>query len=64
MHERRLLDWYRFEIVAKGVAAWPELTRALSADLAANRDTLAGLQRIVGLSHLRLADIAIWMEGA
>lgn len=61
--DRRLTDWYRFTLTARGAASWPELTRALAHDLAANQEPLDDLQKFIPLSHLRLADIAIWMEG-
>ncbi|MDP9443905.1 MAG: DUF6308 family protein [Actinomycetota bacterium] len=61
--DRRLADWYRFQLTARGASSWPQLTRALARDLAANREELDILQKVVPLSHLRIADIAIWMEG-
>ncbi|HZJ07582.1 MAG TPA: DUF6308 family protein [Nocardioidaceae bacterium] len=61
--DRRLVDWYRFKLAARGAAAWPELTRALATDLAANRTALNELGELVPLTHVRVADIAIWMEG-
>lgn len=64
MLDRRVTDWYRFVLAARGAAAWPELTRALARDLATNEDALIELQRLVPLSRLRIADIAIWMESA
>lgn len=60
--DRRLTDWYRFQLPERGVTSWPHLTRALARDLAANREVLETLQPVVPLSHLRIADIAIWME--
>ncbi len=63
MLDRAPLDWYRFKLSSRGAAAWGEWVRLLAEDLAANKDVLSSLRTIVPLSHLRLADIAIWMEG-
>lgn len=60
--DRRLVDWYRLKLTNRGAAAWPELTRALAADLRANHSALCELGEIVPLTHLRIADIAIWMD--
>lgn len=62
MLDRRLVDWYRLRLTVKGVAAWPELTRALAADLLSNEPALEDLRKVAPLSNLRIADITIWME--
>lgn len=54
---------YRSAITRRGTAAWPHLVRALSEDLARNEDSLAPLRQLAPLRDVRLADIAIWMEG-
>lgn len=62
MLDRRLTDWYRFVISGRGTQSWPSLVRALHDDL----EECVPLQRLsseVGLTPLRTADIAIWMEG-
>lgn len=65
MLDRRLVDWYRLKLTHRGAAAWPELVRCLAVDLAINRpalEELAQISTVVPLTHLRIADIAIWME--
>lgn len=42
--DRRIVDWYRLKLTTRGAAAWPQLTRALARDLAANRRALEDLQ--------------------
>ena len=62
MLDRSLVDWYRHHLNARGAAAWPELVRALAADLRLNEDALRSLRLIAPLTDLRIADISIWME--
>lgn len=69
--DRELLDWYRPVTRARSaVAAWPHLLDALRSDLGGQNGLLLAilnsyLERQLGrrLSHVRLADIAIWMGG-
>lgn len=63
MLDRSLVGWYRLRLKERGAAAWPELVRSLGEDLHENTNQLSDLQQVVPLTHLRIADIAIWMEG-
>lgn len=62
MLDRRLLDWYRVHLTTRGAAAWPQLVRALALDLARNHEQLERLRHVVPLTHVRITDIAVWME--
>jgi hypothetical protein len=62
MLDRRLLDWYRLYLTTRGAAAWPQLVRALALDLARNHEQLERLRQVVPLTHVRITDIAVWME--
>lgn len=70
MAERALFEWYAGQTKSRGVRAWSNIIQALSSDLSAtgNLGMLTGLQQDVAPqlpacpSHLRLVDIAIWME--
>ena len=71
LFDRAIVDWYRPVTGERGVAAWPALVRAMSADLA-QPDNRRWLARVRGEleselsgavpSDLRLLDIAVWMN--
>ena len=67
--DRHILDWYRPVTGERtAAAAWPGLVRALKADLGGENALLLAILNVElenrlerPLTHLRLADIAVWM---